>query len=147
MGAGSVHLDVGLVSSNGVLLQLGLACKFQLAVWDRAREPVVPKYVGPEVAERANLLTTHGTRLINLDIEAVRCQGVLLQLLFAGKLELAVGHLADPVVLLADVPIVVSEATLNCSTLTARLVHPEAKRQSEYKRMRNRRTLYPSRAH
>ena len=147
MWASSVHLDVGLVSSYGMFLQFGLAGKLQVTVRDWTREPVVPKYVGPEVAEGANLLTTHGTRLINLDIEAVRCQGVLLQLLLAGKLELAVGHLADPVVLLADVPIVVSEATLNCSTLTARLVHPEAKRQSEYKRMRNRRTLCPSRAH
>ena len=74
---------------------------------------------------------THGrlterTSLVNLDILSMCCEHVLL---FAGKFELAVGHLADPVVLLADVPIVVSEATLNCSTLAARLVHPEAKSQ------------------
>ena len=151
MGAGSVHLDVGLVSSDGVLLQLGLACKFQLAVWDRAREPVVPKYVRPEIAEGANLLATHLTRLVHLDVEAVGSEGVLLQLLLAGKLELAVGDLADPGVLFANVAIVVCETSLNCTTLAAGLIHPVVEKQiisnqSETK-LSYKSTLYPVDAH
>ena len=73
MWTGSVDFDVGLVSSDGMLLQFGFASKSQLAVWDRTRKPVVAKYVRPKIAQRANLLATHLARLVHFDVEAVRC--------------------------------------------------------------------------
>ena len=124
MRTGSVHLDVCLVSSDGMLLQLGFASKSQVAVWDRTRKPVVAKYVRPKIAQRTNLLATHLARLVHFDVEAVGRKCMLLQLLLACKLELAVGHLADPSVLLADVTIVVRQTSLNCTALAARLIDP-----------------------
>ena len=124
MWAGSVHLDVCLVSSDGMLLQFGFASKSQLAVWDRTRKPVVAKDVRPKIAQRANLLATHLARLVHFDVEAVGGKRVLLQLLLARELELAVGDLADPSVLLANVTVVVCQTSLNCTTLTAGLIHP-----------------------
>ena len=117
------------MSSDGVFLQFGLAGKFQFAVWDRAGKPVIAKYVRPKIAQRTNLLATHLTRLVHFDVKAVRRKRVLLKLLLACKLELAVGDLADPGVLLADVPVVVRQTSLNCSALTAGLVHPVVQRQ------------------
>ena len=124
MRTSSVHLDVLLMSSDGMFLQFGLASKLQVAVRDRTGEPVVAKYVRPEIAQRADFLTTHLTRLVHFDVEAVGRKCMLLQLLLACKLELAVGHLADPSVLLANVTIVVCQTSLNCTTLAAGLVHP-----------------------
>ena len=124
MRASSVDLDVGLMSSNSVFLQFRLASKFQLAVWDRARESVVAEYVCPKVTQRSNLLATHLTCLVHFDVDAVGCKGVLLQLLLACKLELTVSDLTDPGVFLANVAIVVCETSLNCTTLTAGLIHP-----------------------
>ena len=124
MWAGSIHLDVCLMSSDSVLLQFGLAGKFQFAVWDRAWKPVIAKYMRPKIAQRTNLLTTHLTRLVHFDVKAVGGKRVLLKLLLAGKLELAVGDLADPGVFLPNVTVVVCQTSLNCATLTAGLVHP-----------------------
>ena len=86
---------------------------------------MVAKYVRPKIAQRANLLATHLARLVHFDVEAVGGKRVLLQLLLARELELAVGDLADPSVLLANVTVVVCQTSLNCTTLTAGLIHPD----------------------